>query len=129
MLSETLNFALAAGAVNDNAFANSRYATLSKPAMIRYWAIQDGATAPTDALIEITHGNVIVRSNSAIVESDIVGGGPKLNENMIAEAGADINDRIVIRAQNTGVATINFRIIVGITLLPMQMQQQFAPNL
>jgi len=117
MLSESLNFAVAAGAVNANAFANSRYATLSRPAVIRYYAIQDGATAADDALLEITHGNVIVRSNSAIPATATAGFGPNLNENLIAEGGADINDRIVIRAQNDGAATANFRVLVHITLL------------
>jgi len=117
MLSENLSFAVAAGAVNANAFANSRYATLSRPAVIRYYAVQDGATAGDDALLEITHGNVIVRSNSAIPTATAADIGPLLNEHLIAEGGADINDRIVIRAQNDGAATANFRVIVHITLL------------
>lgn len=116
MLSETLSFTVAAGAVNANAFAASRYATLSRPAMVRYYAVQDSATAADDALLEITHGNVIVRSNSAIPAVG-VGIGPLLNEHLVAEAGADINDRIVIRAQNDGAAGSNYRIIVQIQLL------------
>lgn len=117
MLSESLSFQVAGGAVNANAFANSRYATLSRPAMIRYYAIQDGATASDDALLEVTHGNVIIMSNSAIPTATAAGIGPLLNEHLVAEAGADINDRIVIRAQNDGAAAANYRLIVHINLL------------
>jgi len=117
MLVENLSFSVLTGAVNQNAMANSRYATLSRPAMVRYYAVQEDATLASDALVEITHGNVIVRTNSAIPQAAAAGVGPNLNEHLIAEAAADVNDRIVIRAENTGAATAIFRIIVHITLL------------
>jgi len=121
MLSEQLSPVLAGGAVDLNIFTNSRYATLSVPANLTYYGVQDGATLASDALIEITHGNVIVRSNSAIPQV-AAGIGPLLNEHMIGSGGADVNDRIVIRAQNSGIAASNFRIIVMIQLMPELMQ-------
>jgi hypothetical protein len=119
MLSEVITNATLTGAINANAFANSRYATLSRPARVTYYAIADGPTglAGDDLLVEITHGNVIVRSNSSIplaIGAANVGVGPNKDQNLIASAVADINDRIVIRLQNDGAATANSRIIVDI---------------
>jgi hypothetical protein len=115
MLSESLSITLAPGAVNANIFANSRYATLSRPARVTYYAVQFGATGLTtdQLLMEITHGNVIVRSNSPVPLST-VGATPNKNENMVASAVADINDRIVIRLQNDGAATSTVAVIVDI---------------
>ena len=113
MLSEFISQPVLTGETIANAFANSRYATLSRPARVTYYAVQDGATAAPDLEMEVTHGNVIVRSISAIPVAG-VGLGPNRNENLVASGVADINDRIVIRLVNAGAATSNVRIIVDI---------------
>lgn len=116
MLTEFLSFQVAAGATNENAFANSRYATLSRPAMLTYYAIADSATnSASEQQVEITHGNVIIRTLSA-VPFDATGDiGPETDKHRVAGGVADINDRIVIKATNTGGAAANFRIIVEIS--------------
>jgi len=113
MLSEFLSTPVGAGATVANAFANSRYATLSRPARVTYYAVEDGATLPPDLEMEVTHGNVIVRSISAIPQVAATVG-PNRNEHLVASGVADINDRIVIRLVNASIAAANVRIIVDI---------------
>ncbi len=121
MLSENVSVNVAAGVTNANAFSDSRYATLSRPARITYYAVQSGVTVPADVEVEITHGNVIVRTlspiNADLVQATgyIVGRGPKRPDDLIASGVADINDRIVIRIVN-GHATLasDVKILVDI---------------
>ncbi len=114
MLSEFISVTVDAATTNANAFANSRYATLSKPARVTYYAVEDGALTAPDLEMEITHGNVIVRSLSAIPVA-AAGLGPDRNTALVASGVADINDRIVIRLVNGGATgDANVRIIVDI---------------
>ena len=109
MLSETLSFQVAAGGTNANAMANSRYATLPFPARITYFAVEDTADTAADGLVQITHGNVIVRSLGAIPRV-ATGEGPLRDRHQIASGGAAAGDRIVVEAQNTSGTAANFRV-------------------
>lgn len=114
---EFFSFQLAGSASNPNFVANSRYATLGRPAQVDFYAVQDGATSQGDAKIEISLGNVIVRDLSPI-PAFTAGLGPDLDKHWIGGGQADMNDRIIARAQNDGAAASNFRILMRVVFLP-----------
>ena len=117
MLYEQISVQVAAGATNENAFANSRYATLPRPARLTYFLNQDSADSAGVAKAEISHGNTIVRSLSPVALAVNAGEEPNQFNSVPVVGGADINDRIVIRLANEGATNAaNFRIVVGIEL-------------
>ena len=115
-MTETYHVTVAAGATNDNILANSIYATIARPSRCRYWAVQDGATAASNALCQVLHGNVMIRPESPVF-TFTAGQGPELDKHFIGGGAADVGDRLQVRLRNTGAASSNFRVTVEINSL------------
>jgi len=88
---------LAAGAVNTNALAGSKFEFLSRPSVVSLWATQN--TAGDDAEIDFTLGNVVVAEDippnldtTLLVNKDRDG---------IGSGVGDAGDRIQLRVRNT----------------------------
>lgn len=105
---------LAAGAVETNALAGSKFEFLSRPSVVSVWATQD--TAGDDAEIDLTLGNVVVAEDIApnldaalLVQKDRDG---------IGSGVGDAGDRIQLRIRNTdGVNAIIVPVLVEINEL------------
>lgn len=88
---------VAAGAVEANILAGSKFEFLSRPAVISVWAVQE--TAVDDIELSLTLGNTVVFEDALpnFVGSGIVSRLQDLMGSGLGEAG----DRIQLRARNT----------------------------
>lgn len=105
---------IAAGDVNENILAGSKFEFLSRPSAVRVFAVQDAGHL---AEMDLTLGNVVVGENLRLNEA-AAGTGPSRSDDFAVSGVGRPGDRIQVRLRETGgVAVAVVRVLVEINEL------------